>query len=148
MVTIMTQEDHFRKLERMYLGAQCNEYYEPRMELSKGNAKLIIPVRERFFHSGSAVHGSVYFKALDDAAFFAANSLVEEVLLLTVQFSVYFIAQVSEGEISATGRVIQNSGRFLLAESFLSDGEGKEIARGSGMFVRSRIKLSPDVGYL
>jgi acyl-coenzyme A thioesterase PaaI-like protein len=34
-------------------------------------------------HSIHAVHGSVYFKALDDAAFFAVNSLVEDVFVLT-----------------------------------------------------------------
>jgi hypothetical protein len=35
-------------------------------------------VRPDFFHAAHAVHGSVYFKALDDAAFFAVASLVQE----------------------------------------------------------------------
>lgn len=144
----MPTEEHFRKLERMYHVAACNEYYNPTMEIAEGSAEIVLAVRKEFFHSGGAVHGSVYFKALDDAAFFAANSLVEGSLLLTVHFSVYFTAPISEGTIKASGRVVQNAGRHLFAESVLMDGEGKEIARGSGMFVRGRIQLSPEIGYV
>ncbi len=42
-------------------------------------------------HAGGAVHGANYFKAMDDAAFFAANSLVDDVFVLTVSFNVYFL---------------------------------------------------------
>ena len=61
-------DTHFQKLTRMYLGAPINRYFAPRIEISRGQAVVTLPVREDFHHAASAVHGAVYFKALDDAA--------------------------------------------------------------------------------
>ena len=143
----MVNKEHCRKLERMYASAPCNEYYAPILTVSNGRAELVIAIREDFFHSAGSTHGSVYFKALDDAAFFAVNSLVEDVLVLTVNFNVYLTRPVSQGKIKATGKVVHASGNVFIAESLLFDIEGREIARGSGSFVRSKIKLSSDIGY-
>jgi uncharacterized protein (TIGR00369 family) len=143
----MSWDEHYRRLEQLYLGAPCNEYYTPRMTLGEGVAELVIPVQPKFFHPGGAVHGSVYFKALDDAAFFAASSLVEEVLLLTTTFHVSLLRPISRGEIRTRGSVVHAASQMLFAESVATDDEGKEIARGTGAFVRSRIALTPALGY-
>ena len=143
----MTKEEHYRKLERMYASAPVNEYSAPTMRVSEGRAEVTIPVRRDFFHAAGAVHGAVYFKALDDAAFFAVNSLVDDVFVLTVSFNVYLTRLISEGEMKATGQVVHRSRRFFVAESALVDSDGREIARGSGTFMPSTIPLSPKVGY-
>ena len=143
----MTDADHFRKLEAMYHGASCNRAYRPRMSVSEGRAELVIPVRDEFFHAAGAVHGSVLFKALDDAAFFACNSLVRDTIVLTVSFYVLFMRPVSSGELRSTGRVIQASERLLLAEASVSDDQGREVARGTGCFGKSRIRLGEELGY-
>lgn len=140
----MPADDHYRQLERLYLAAPTNAYYHPRLTVSEGQAEVVIPVKPEFFHGGGAVHGSVYFKALDDAAFFAANSLVEDVLVLTASFNLYFLRPISEGELRATGRVIHRSQRLILAESELTDDRGRPIAHGSGSFMRSSIPLDAE----
>lgn len=140
-------DDHFRKLERLYRGAPINAFYQPSLRISKGAAELSIDVEVRMHHAVRAVHGSVYFKALDDAAFFAANSLETEVLLLTASFNIYLMRPVSEGRITAHGRVTNRSGRLFFAESRLEDGDGNLIASGSGTFMRSKIELTPENGY-
>ena len=84
----MSKQDHYRALERMYASAPCNAYYTPTIHITQGAAEIVIPIQEKFFHSAGAAHGSVYFKALDDAAFFAVNSLVTDVLVLTVSFTI------------------------------------------------------------
>jgi acyl-coenzyme A thioesterase PaaI-like protein len=81
-----TNEEHYRTLEKMYASAPCNGYYAPEIHVSHGNAEVVIPVQPKFFHAAGATHGSVYFKALDDAAFFAVSSLVTDVFALTVSF--------------------------------------------------------------
>ncbi|MBN1276234.1 MAG: PaaI family thioesterase [Deltaproteobacteria bacterium] len=144
----MTDKEHYKKLEQMYASASCNEYYSPELTVSEGAAELVIPVHERFFHAAGAVHGAVYFKALDDAAFFACNSVVEDFLVLTVSFNVYFLRPVSSAQIKAAGRVVHASRNLLIGESQLFDSKGREIARGSGTFARSKIRLSPDLGYV
>jgi acyl-coenzyme A thioesterase PaaI-like protein len=96
----MSSLDHFRRLERMYASAPINAYFAPHLTVSEGRAEVSIPVRPEFFHAAHAVHGSVYFKALDDAAFFAVNSLVNDVFVLTVTYNVYLTRPVTSGVMS------------------------------------------------
>jgi uncharacterized protein (TIGR00369 family) len=143
----MSNEEHYRKLEHMYLSAPVNEFYAPEIHISEGQAEVTIPVRRDFFHAADAVHGAVYFKLLDDSSFFAASSLVEGVFVLTVSYNVYFTRPVSEGVMKATGKVVQASRRLIIVESVVVDSEENEIARGSGTFMRSKINLTEEIGY-
>ena len=143
----MPDEEHFRKLERMYVRAPGNDFYAPRLTISHAATELVIPIDRRFYHSGGAAHGSVYFKALDDAAFFAVNSLVEDVFVLTVTFTTYLTGPISEGAMHARGRVVHAAKSFFVAESVVCDTAGREIGRGSGTFTRSRTALVPEIGY-
>jgi uncharacterized protein (TIGR00369 family) len=140
--------DHFRKLERMYSHARINQFYNPGILVSEGYAEIWLTIRPDFHHAASAVHGSVYFKAMDDAAFFASNSLVKEFFVLTVSFTVYFLRPISQGEMRAFGRVVHRSNRLLVADAVLTDQDGCEIGRGNGTFMPSHIPLSPEVGYI
>ena len=140
--------DHFRKLERMYAAAPINRWFAPSLAVSSGRAEVRIPVRPEFHHSAGATHGSVYFKALDDATFFAANSLVTDVFVLTASFELELLRPVVAGELRAVAQVIERGERRIIAEGELFDGDGVVVARGRGQFARSRTLLSPDVHYL
>jgi uncharacterized protein (TIGR00369 family) len=139
--------DHLRKLERMYVKAPINAFYSPRITVSHGEAEITIPVKPDFFHAAHAVHGSVYFKLLDDAAFFAVNSLIEDYFALTASFTTYLLRPISEGTMKAIGKVVYAGARSFIAESVVVGSEGKEIARGSGNFVVSKVRLTGDIGY-
>jgi uncharacterized protein (TIGR00369 family) len=104
-------------------------------------------VRQDFFHAAQAVHGSVYFKLLDDAAYFAVGSLVEDVFVLTVSFNIYLLRPVSAGLLRATGRVVHQSRRLFVAEAELVNSDYQEIARGNGTFMRGATPLSAEIGY-
>lgn len=144
-----TDEEHFRKLERMYhRGATINQYFLPTLRVSQGAAEITMPVRPELFHAAGALHGSVYFKALDDASFFAVNSLVSDVFVLTASFHVHFLRPVSEGRLRATGRVVHRSRTLFLAEAELFDSRERPVGRGSGSFMRSGIALTPEIGYV
>ena len=143
----MSKEEHYRRLEHMYASAPTNAYYKPTMHVEEGCADVVIAVRQDFLHPAGAVHGAVYFKALDDAAFFAVNSLVTDVFVLTVSFNIYLTRPVSQGEMRATGQVIHRSRRLFVAQSKLTDSDGRQIAWGSGTYVRSAVELSPKLGY-
>lgn len=144
-----TDEEHFRKLERMYhRAATINEFFLPTLRVSPGAAEVRMPVRPELFHAAGALHGSVYFKALDDASFFAVNSLVPDVFVLTASFSIYLLRPVSEGTLRATGRVVHRSRTLFLAEAELFDSRERQVGRGSGSFMRSTIALTADIGYV
>ena len=139
--------EHYRKLEHMYLTAPINVFYSPTIAISHCESEITISVTRKFFHAADAVHGSVYFKLLDDAAFFAVNSLIEDHFALTASFTTYLLRPISEGTMRATGKVVHAGARSFIAESVIVDGHGKEIARGSGNFIISKTKLTADIGY-
>ena len=144
----MTDQDHYRKLERMYLAAPVNEYFAPSIQIDEGKAEVGIEVRPDFFHAANAAHGYLYFKVLDDSAFFATNSLVADVFVLTVSFNLHFTRPVSKGVMKATAQVVHRSKRLFIAEGVALDSRGREVGRGSGTFMRSDIRLTPEVGYV
>lgn len=140
-------QEHFKKLENMYLNAPCNEFYEPKIKVKKGIAEISIPIREEFFHAAGATHGSVYFKAMDEAAFFAVNSLVKDAFVLTVNFNVQLIRPIVTGKMKAVGKVLYLSNKYYFAESIVYDSDDREIAHGTGNYVKSAIPLTPEIGY-
>ncbi|MBV8051712.1 MAG: PaaI family thioesterase [Acidobacteriaceae bacterium] len=142
-----TNAEHYTKLEHMYMTAPINAFYSPRIRISHGETVITIPVKPEFFHAAEAVHGSVYFKLLDDAAFFSVNSLIEEYFALTASFTTYLLRPISEGTMKATGKVVYAGARSFIADAVVVDGDDNEIARGSGNFVISKIKLTADMGY-
>ena len=143
----MTDERHFRALERMYLAGPINEIFRPEIRVSKGEARIEIRLSEQYHHAGGAVHGSVYFKMLDDAAFFAANSLEPEFFVLTTTFTTYLTRPVSQGILVSQGRVVSQTKSQFIAESVVYDDQGRDIGRGNGIFVRSRKALTDAMGY-
>jgi uncharacterized protein (TIGR00369 family) len=143
----MTDEEHHRKLERLYAAAPVSQWYGATINVGEGQAEVRLATRPEFFHAAQAVHGSVYFRVLDDAAFFAVNSQVREFLVLTVSFTVHFARPVTGGELRATGRVLHAGGRLFHAEAHLQDDRGQLLGHGSGVFARSAIALDPQVGY-
>ena len=142
-------EEHFRKLERMYLKANMNThiYDTTTIEISQERAEIGLTISEKYFHALGAIHGSVYFKLLDDAAFFAVNSMVEDVFVLTTNFNIQLIRPANEGKLRAEGQLRYASKNLFVAESKLYNEAGKEIAFGTGNFARSKVALSPDIGY-
>jgi uncharacterized protein (TIGR00369 family) len=137
---------HFRSLERLYVEAPINAFFRPSITVAEGSATVTMPVRTDMHHAAHAAHGAVYFKMLDDAAFFAVQSLATDVFVLTVTFQVHLLAPVADGEMISTGRVVHQSRRLFVAESTL-EVAGKPVARGNGTFMRSAVRLDEKVGY-
>ena len=139
---------HFRALESLYAAAPINRLFESRLEIvAAGVARIHFSVDSRFFHAGGAAHGTIYFKMLDDAAFYAVNSLVTDRFILTTQFNLLLTKPLVEGALVAEGRWVSGQRRVYVGESRLLDSGGEEAARGTGTFMRSRIALSALPGY-
>lgn len=140
---------HWRALESLYASAPVNRLFDSRLAITgEGAAGIEFTVDQRYFHAAGAAHGTIYFKMLDDSAFYAANSLVTDRFLLTTSFNLHFTRPVRGGQIRAEGRWISGRRRVLVAESRLIDEEGEEIGRGTGTFMRSHIALSSLDGYV
>lgn len=140
---------HFEKLKNMYLRANVNTqiFDTTECEIVLEKATISLTISEKYFHALGAIHGSVYFKLLDDAAFFAVNSIVTDVFVLTTTFNTNITRPVNSGIITAVGTVRAKSKNLFVAESTLYNEAGKELAFGTGNFAKSKIALSQEIGY-
>lgn len=142
-------QNHYGKLEKMYLEANVNKqvFDTTTIKIADGESTISLEVSEKFFHALGAIHGAVYFKLLDDAAFFAVQSSIKDVFVLTTSFNINIIRPVNEGRLVAKGKVRFQSRSFFIAEATLFDQKGKEVAFGTGHFAKSKIPLSDKIGY-
>lgn len=142
------QEAHLRALEALYDSAPVNGLFASRLSLPQaGRSEIRFTVGSDSYHAAGAAHGTLYFKMLDDAAFYAANSLVSDRFLLTTAFNLHFTKPMREGEARAEGKWISGRRRVFVAEARIVDSTGEECARGTGTFLRSHIALSGLDGY-
>ncbi len=141
-------QTHYALLEKMYLQAPVQKLY-PGLEISirEGSSTIQLSVQETFFHSGNAVHGSVYFKLLDDAAYFAAASFINTHFIVSADFTIRFLKPVHNGILTATGRCEQTAGRLIPSSAELRNAQGELIATGEGHFMKSRMLLGTETGY-
>lgn len=139
---------HWRALEGLYASAPINQMFRSKLEIvGDGHARITFLVEPDCFHAAGAAHGTIYFKMLDDAAFYAANTHVTDRFLLTTSFNLHLSKPIKGGRIVCEGRWVSGRRRVLVAESWLIDEDGEECGRGTGTFMRSRIALSSLPGY-
>jgi uncharacterized protein (TIGR00369 family) len=139
---------HFRALESLYAAAPINRLFPSHLQiLEEGLARISFEIDESLHHAAGALHGTAYFKMLDDAAFYAANSLVTDRFLLTTAFNLLFTKPIVAGPVVAEGRWVSGRRRVYVADARLIGPDGEEAARGTGTFMRSRIPLSSLDGY-
>jgi uncharacterized protein (TIGR00369 family) len=142
------EEAHLRALEALYASAPVNQLFESSLALPEaGKSEIRFIVASNSFHAAGAAHGTLYFKMLDDAAFYACNGLVSDRFLLTTAFNLHFTKPMRTGAAMAEGRWISGKRRVFVAEARIVDSEGEECARGTGTFMRSHIALSGLDGY-
>src|SRR5688572_26256100 len=95
-------EGHYRALEALYAAAPINALFASRLEITgAGESRITFTIEASVHHAAGAAHGTIYFKMLDDAAFYAANSLVSDRFLLTTGFNLHFTKPIVSGPVRA-----------------------------------------------
>ena len=142
-------EDHFRKLERMYLAAPVNQEHYPSstIRIDPGSCEIRLEVDESYFHGGKALHGSVYFKLMDDACYFAVASSITDRFLVTSEFSLQFTRPVFEDTLICKAEFTGKDDNQYFARAILYNREKKVVGKGEGIFVKSRLEISSEYGY-
>jgi uncharacterized protein (TIGR00369 family) len=141
-------EAHHRALESLYAAAPINRLFASTLSIPEpGMARISFEVTRDHYHAAGAAHGTTYFKMLDDAAFYACNSLITDRFLLTTQFNLLLTRPLSAGPVVAEGRWVNGQRRVFVGDARLITADGEEVARGTGTFMRSRIALASLPGY-
>lgn len=136
----MSKTDHYDFLIKLFHSAPINRtiFAGSEMSLSDGEATYELTVKEEFFHGGEAMHGAIYFKLLDDAAYFACATHVDDYFLVTKSYQIEFVRPVMGGKLIAKGKVLKIDEEGFLASSEILNEDGKVVGKGEGIFVKSR----------
>ena len=135
------RSEHYEKLERMYHRAPFNKDLGSTLQVQDGKSTVKASVRVKMHHAGNIMHSAYYFILLDNATFFAANSLVHDTLLLTQSFEIDFLLPVKRGNLTCEGKFQEKRTGTYIATGELFDEAGNVIGRGTGRFRRSKIML-------
>jgi uncharacterized protein (TIGR00369 family) len=138
-------DDHHRRLERIYHAAPTNRLTPAHMVVGHGEARLVMELGEEHRQAVGGLHGMVAFKVLDETAFYAANSLVDDVFLATSDMTVHFTAgaRAEAGELRAEATVVSagRSAYVVDAVAWTAGDEPTVVARATGTFVRTKAPL-------
>ena len=141
--------DHYQQLERMFQAAPLNQgiFAGSVLTVSERKAVYELTISEKYFHAAHAMHGAIYFKQLDDAAYFAAASLETEFFILTKTYQIKFIRPVGEDQLRAEGEVLSQNEKEIIARSVIRNSQGKVVGEGHGVFVKGPKRLIDLPGY-
>ena len=141
---------HWRRCAKMYRFAPVNaaDRFASRVRVGHKRARVTMPAKPSYCHAALALHGLNYFKMLDDACFFAAQSMNHQHFCVTTSFTTYITRPVvvaGEGDVpllTSTGTVTSASKSLILAEAVMLLPDGTEVGRGSGTFMpHPKLKL-------
>jgi uncharacterized protein (TIGR00369 family) len=119
----------------MFRTAPVNLFFSGIQLLWEQDRAIIeINASEHYFHAGGSLHGAVYMKLLDDAAYFTAALQQHTYFLLTADFQIKFLRPVTGGSIYAKGQLLKQEGKYIYASSELFSNDGKLVASGTGRF--------------
>ncbi|MBO3698993.1 PaaI family thioesterase [Roseivirga sp. E12] len=139
---------HYDRLEQMFHSAPIqNMLIGAEMSVEERKAIYSLNISKDYFHAAEALHGAIYFKLLDDAAYFAAASIESTYFLLTKSYTIHFKRPVEVDQLTATGEVVSENEKEIVSMSRIVNSAGKIVAEGEGLFVRSRKLLVDQVGY-
>ena len=132
----------------MYAAAPIHDFYEGiDMQLEDGKAVINLQIDERYFHAAMTAHGSVYFKLLDDAAYFACQSKITDRFLVTTSFSINLLRPITKGTIKAVGKMEFQSRQLYTGSSKLYDEKGNLVGTGQGSFLKTPLEIKDVEGY-
>jgi len=140
-------EIHLKKLEKSYLSGFSSSLYAPGINIGENEVEIVIPVSKDNCQPDGMVLSSVCTQLLQDSAMLVVNTKVPDVFVLTEHFNFYLSNKLASGQLIARARFLNKSGDQYLAEAIIVDSDRTEIARGSGVFIKSNMHLSADSNY-
>lgn len=144
----MEMNEHYKRLQRVYASAPIVRFYNTSyIRFTDENTVATLQVEAKYFHAQKAMHGSVYFRMLDDAAYFASAAKEPDFFLVTKTFTTNLLRPVSKGKIRAVGTVTGEVENGYTAKAELFDENDLLLATGNGEFVRTGTHWTKVFGY-
>ncbi|MFC7062118.1 PaaI family thioesterase [Halobacillus seohaensis] len=103
------------------------------VEFEEGNVLLNLPIKEQLLNVNGTLHGGVHATMLDLILGMAIRSTTKT-RCTTMNLNINYLAPISNGDVSAKGRILQQGYRTVTAEGELYDHQGQLLAKGIGTY--------------
>jgi uncharacterized protein (TIGR00369 family) len=125
--------DHVKAvLKAINQGPYFKHLSMPVKEMGIGYSIVELKVDNEHLNPFGGIHGGVYASVIDTAAYWAAYcELSEGIGLISIDLKIDYLAPISHGVISASGRSIKIGKSMCLAEATITDKNGKWLAHGT-----------------
>tara|TARA_Y100000588_G_C14102902_1_gene859614 strand:+ start:190 stop:618 length:429 start_codon:yes stop_codon:yes gene_type:complete len=133
---------HYTKLENMYTKAPFNKFLKSSIKIDQGVCEIIMKIKNEMHNEIKTMHNAYYFMLLDNSAFFAINSLVEDVIISTKSFEIDFLKPIQSGDLIAKAKFVEKTMGNYIASAKLFDQENNLIGKGRGIYRRSKQQLN------
>ena len=133
-------KEHFSKLEQMFSHSQINKTLNAEIKINQGTSEIIFKTNKSMHNETKDIHNAYISLSLESAAFFAANSLIEDWLVFAKSFEINYLKTTQSKKLKANAKFVEKSmgNYFIIAE--LTENKNL-IARGKGVFRRSKTLL-------
>ena len=125
----------YQQLVQRYLDHPMHEGLTLTLSSNQGTSTLGITIHPGICNLVGTLHGSYYFKCMDDACFFAAISLKKHHFVATATFTHHYIKPASSGVLTAKAKVINQQGSKYICDCMIYNDKDEQCAYGSGLFV-------------
>tara|TARA_B100000131_G_C18118881_1_gene612164 strand:+ start:2573 stop:2998 length:426 start_codon:yes stop_codon:yes gene_type:complete len=133
-------KEHYSKLEYMFCHSPINKTLNAEIKINQGTSEIIFTATKSMHNEIKDIHNAYISMTLESAAFFAANSLIEDVLVFTKSFEINYLKTTQSKKLKASAKFVEKSmgNYFIIVE--LTENKNL-IARGKGVFRRSKTLL-------
>ncbi|MFC2949674.1 PaaI family thioesterase [Virgibacillus sediminis] len=103
------------------------------VEFEEGNTRLKLPITSELLNANDSLHGGVHATMLDLSLGMAVRS-VTKTRCTTISLNVNYLSPSTEGVVFATGRILKQGYRMVVAEAEMVDEAGNMLAKGIGTY--------------
>jgi len=115
------------------------------LDAGRDRARIGLDIRPEFMNAAGLAHGAIPLAIMDTAcgvALTADRDVRVSGRVLTVSFTISYLAAVREGRLEATAQALGGGRRLLTCDARVRDGEGRIVAAGQGVFRRLRAEAA------
>jgi len=103
------------------------------VKFEEGKVVIELPVAPNLINRQEVVHGGVLATMLDNIIALTIRSILD-LPVSTISLNINYLANISEGKLVATAKVLQQGYRIVSGEGEITDETGKLLAKGSATF--------------
>jgi len=133
-------KDHYNNLVNLFSKSTVNKILQAEVAISQGKSEFIFLTNNNMHNETKEIHNAYLFMAAESAAFLAANSLVEDVMVSAKSFEINYLKPTNSKKLNVSAKFVEKSmgNYYILAE--LRDNKNL-IVRAKGVFRRSKKSL-------